>query len=336
LRDFEKNALTLDLAFEDGRVMTPAEAKYPKELQFVALTEAVLISLQQPSIVHLDNDTLYEAVARSYLLEREVRTLLIMPLTISGQLVGSLTFRFTEERAFRLEEIEIARALASQASLAIQLTRLANEARQSAVLAERNQLAGEIHDSLAQFFTGISMQLGAASEVIKAGGGSVLSYIDRASDMAKFGLAEARRSAFSLQPTILEESGLIEALQKMVERSNIPGRLRCDFHSIGVPEQNLPSPIQQELLRIAQEAMSNALRHAKPTVISVNLRCEPPDLILEVIDNGSGIDDYQPTSREGFGFSSMRARAEIIGARLEVHTAEGGGTTIVVRVPMNF
>jgi signal transduction histidine kinase len=336
LRDFEKNALTLELAFQDGRVMTPAETKYPEYLQFVALSEAVLVSLRQPSIVHLVSDTLYRAVVRSYLLKRGVRTLLILPLTISGQLVGSLTFRFTEEREFRPEEIEIARALASQASLAIQLTRLAKEARQSAVLVERNQLAGEIHDSLAQFFTGISMQLGAASEVIKAGGGSVLGYIERASDMAKFGLAEARRSAFSLQPTILEESGLIEALQKMVERSNIPSRLRCDFHAVGVPEEDLPSPIQQELLRIAQEAMSNALRHAKPTVISVNLRYDPPDLILEVIDNGSGIDESRPTSREGFGFSSMRARAEIIGARLEVRPAEGGGTSIVVRVPMNF
>jgi signal transduction histidine kinase len=97
------------------------------------------------------------------------------------------------------------------------------------VLAERNELAGEIHDSLGQFFTGISMQLGAAMEVMKAGGGSVLSYVERAFDPAQFGLGEARRSAFSLQPKIIEESGLIEALQKMIERSNIPGRLRCTW-----------------------------------------------------------------------------------------------------------
>ena len=204
------------------------------------------------------------------------------------------------------------------------------------MLAERDALAGEIHDSLAQFFTGISMQLGAAKEIMKAGSDSVLSYIERASDMAKFGLAEARRSAFSLQPTIIEESGLIEALQKMVERSNIPARLRCHFQATGVPEESLPLWVQQELLRIAQEAMSNALRHAKPTIISVNLRGDPPDLVLEIIDNGTGIGDSQSASREGFGFPSMRARAENIGAQLEVRTAGGGGTTIVVRVPMNF
>jgi hypothetical protein len=109
-------------------------------------------------------------------------------------------------------------------------------------------------------------------------GGNILSYLERASDLAQFGLSEACRSAFSLQPTIIEESGLIEALQKLLERSNIPGRLRGNFHSSGVPEESLPSSVQQELLRIAQQAMSSAVRHAKPTVISVNLRGNPSDL----------------------------------------------------------
>ncbi|MBV8277653.1 MAG: sensor histidine kinase [Verrucomicrobia bacterium] len=201
--------------------------------------------------------------------------------------------------------------------------------------AERNELAGEIHDTLAQFFTGISMQLGAAIEVIKAGNGNIQSYLERASDLTQFGLVEACRSAFSLQPAIIEESGLIDALRKLVERSNIPGRLRCNFHSNGLPEDSLLPSAQQDLLRIAQEAMSNAVRHAKPTVISVKLRWKPPAIVLEVTDNGSGITDSKAASRDGFGLSNMRARAENIGAKLEVRTAAGRGTSIVVRVPTN-
>jgi PAS domain S-box-containing protein len=338
LRNFESNVLTLDIVFQDGRAMTPAEAKYPEALRALPLDEGQLLMLKNPvTITHLpDNFAAIPDSHRAYVIGLGVKTLLIVPLVISGQLFGSLTFRFTDDREFRPEEIEIARALASQASLAIQLTRLAKEARQSAVLAERNQLAGEIHDSLAQFFTGISMQLGAAREVLKAASGSVLGYVERASELAQFGLAEARRSAFSLQPAIIEESGLIEALQKMVERSNIPGRLRCNFHSIGVPQDSLPLFVQQDLLRIAQEAVSNAARHAKPTVISVHLRCHPPDLVLEVTDNGSGIADFLSASQEGFGFSNMRARAANIGAQLEVLTAADRGTTIVVRVPTNI
>jgi signal transduction histidine kinase len=212
---------------------------------------------------------------------------------------------------------------------------LAKTAKRSAVLEERNQLAGEIHDSLAQFFTGITMQLGAAKEVCKAGSGNILSYLERASDLAQFGLSEARRSAFSLQPTITEGSGLIEALQKLVERSNIPGRLRCNFHSSGVPEESLPLSVQQDLLRIAQEAMSNAVRHAKPTVISVHLRCNPPDIVLEIIDDGSGVADSQAASREGFGFSNMRARVKKLRGTLDIRTAAGEGTSIVVCVPLN-
>jgi signal transduction histidine kinase len=336
LRDFERNALTLDLVFQDGRVMTPAEAKYPERLRTVPLDERQNNLLQKPTtVIHLlDDISSVPEAFRSYLLGLGVKTSLVIPLLLARQLIGSVTFRFTEDREFRPEELEIGRALASQASLAIQLTRLANVAKQSAVLAERNELAGEIHDSLGQVFAGISMQLGAAKKVIKRGSETGLTFVERGIELAQFGLAEARRTAFSLQPSLIEESGLIAALQKMVERSNIPGSLRCNFHSTGVPEESLPQFVQQTLLRIAQEAMSNAVRHAKPTLISVNLNCESPALVLEVTDNGFGIADTEAAFKEGFGISNMQARAEQIGARLEVRTSAGRGTSIVIRLPI--
>ena len=337
--DLEQNRVTLELVFREDQVLSPEEAEFPESWRSRSPDEQNFAAfLTQPTTVThlLDPHSPTPEGLRNYLLGIGIRSGLIIRLSSREQAHGLFAVYFNQERRFEPEELEIARALATQASLAIQLTRLAKTARRSAVLEERNQLAGEIHDSLAQFFTGISMQLGAAKEVIKAGDNNILSYVERASDLAQFGLSEARRSAFSLQPTIIEESGLIEALQKLVERSNIPGRLRCNFHSAGVPEESLPPSVQQELLRIAQEAMSNAVRHAKPTVISVNLHCHPPDIVLEVIDNGSGMADSQAASREGFGFSNMRARAENIGAQLKVRTASGRGTTIVVQVPMNF
>src|SRR6266436_1671999 len=203
--------------------MSPAEARYPEAWHSWPLDDR-RNCFDQPVTVQRVGDP-QETIPedkRAYLLALGVKTVLVIPLISRGQAVGRLTFRFTDERDFDPEELEIARALATQASLAIQLTRLAKAARQSAVLEERNQLAGEIHDSLAQFFTGISMQLGAAKEVFKAGSANILSYLERASDLAQFGLSEARRSAFSLQPSLIEESGLVEALQKLVERSSIP------------------------------------------------------------------------------------------------------------------
>ena len=223
--------------------------------------------------------------------------------------------------------------LATQASLAIQLTRLANTARQSAVLEERNRLAGEIHDALAQSFTAISMQLEVAQEEMAANEGDPLRYIRQANEAAKFGLAEARRSVLSLRSSVVRESGFIAALQRLVERSNVAGRLRCDFRSDRMPDENLPAKIQHELLRIAQEAVSNAVRHAKPTVVTVTLRWNPPNLVLQVTDDGSGISSARLAESDGVGLGSMRDRAGQIGAKLEIQSAAGRGTSIIVTVP---
>ena len=118
------------------------------------------------------------------------------------------------------------------------------------------------------------------------------------------------------------------------ERSNIPGLLRCTFRSTGVPEESLPPSVQQDLLRIAQEAISNALRHAKSTVISVSLRSDSQSLILKVKDNGRGITS-EAEAREGFGFVNMRARVKKLNGSLDIGTAPGRGTSIVVCVPLN-
>ena len=104
------------------------------------------------------------------------------------------------------------------------------------MLEERRRLAGEIHDSLGQSFSGIYMHL-AVAEAALENGKEVLSHIKRAMDLAKFGLSEARRSALSLRSNIIEESGLVGALKILVKYSNIPGRLCCTFRSIRVREE---------------------------------------------------------------------------------------------------
>jgi PAS domain S-box-containing protein len=332
----EQKSVTLELLFQDGRVLSPEEARYPEDLRSLSLDELGFASLEKPVTVLRLADRqalLMPEGLRAYLLGLGIRTLLIIPLTSRGEANGVLSFRFTEERDFQAEELEIARALATQASLAIQLTQLAKTARQSAVLEERNRLASEIHDSLAQSFAGISMQLSAAVGAMKRKSKGAVSHVERATDLARFGLSEARRSALSLRSNVIEESGLIEALQKLVERSNIPGLLRCSFRSSGVREESLAPPVQQDLLRIAQEAISNALRHAQPTVISVSLRWDPPNLVLKIRDNGSGIVNGR-SSGGGFGFANMRARAKNLGAELDVRSTAGRGTSVVVRLPV--
>jgi signal transduction histidine kinase len=214
--------------------------------------------------------------------------------------------------------------------------------KQSAVLEERDRLASEIHDSLAQSFVGICMQLAVASEEMQKGSREALTHVERAADLAQFGLSEARRFAFSLRSNVVEESGLIEALKILTERSNVPGRLLCTFSLSQVSEEILVPQIKQDLLRIAQEAISNAVRHARPTIISVKLRLDPPNLLLEIKDNGSGFSRTKVSMssaessnyEKGLGLANMQARAKNLGAEFEIRSAPDSGTSVIVRLPL--
>jgi signal transduction histidine kinase/PAS domain-containing protein len=337
LLNSERNRLTVELVLKEGRVLTPIEAGFPEAWRSVSPEEQHLaIYRNKPTTVThlLDPKTPTPPGLRQYLIDLGIRTGLIMPLTSGGQMHGLLAFYFYDECEFDPGTLEIARALAIQAGIAIHLTRLARTAKQSAVLEERNRLAGEIHDSLAQIFAGISMQLFASMEGLETEANDSRGYIDRANELAHFGLAEARRSALSLRSDIIEDSGLVYALQMLVERSNIPGRLRCNFSTKGFREETLSLTAEQDLLRIAQEAISNALRHAKPTVISVVLKGDLSLVTLEVRDNGTGIDRIRLESQDGLGIASMRDRAKRLDAQLDIRTAAGHGTTVIVRLPL--
>src|SRR5258708_593369 len=229
IRNFEQNTLPLQFAFQEGRVMAPGEAKYPECWQSVSLEQfdpdflchsackrtkdeqRVATFLDQPAAIIrvLDPHSPMPDDQRSYLRELGVKTVLIIPLASRGQANGRLTFRFTEERDFHPAELEIARALATQTSLAIQLTRLAQAARQTAILEERNQLARKIHDSLEKSFAGIAMQLAVAEEELAGGEDTPLRRVRLAHDLAEFGLVEARRSPLSLRSTVIENPKLL-------------------------------------------------------------------------------------------------------------------------------
>jgi PAS domain S-box-containing protein len=330
----DQNGMRMELLFEDDSVISPNDARYPERFQFLSLEELGPALVEPYSVLNLSPPQTQEMPPdiHSYLWSLGIRTLLRIPLFSRGYLNGLLTFRFAEERDFQVEELEIARALATQASLAMQLTELARSAQQSAVLEERTRLAGEIHDSLAQCFTGITMQLEMAKELKADKDDEAFNFVERANDLARFGLAEARRSVMSLHSMTAKDSGLVDSLRILAERSNIAGRVRCTFRSNLRDDERVPIEIRQDLLRIAQEAISNALRHAKSKTISLSLRSDEQNLILKVKDNGIGITTEAET-QEGFGFANMRARVKKLNGILDVRTASGRGTSINVRVP---
>jgi signal transduction histidine kinase len=204
----------------------------------------------------------------------------------------------------------------------------------SAVQKERNRLADEIHDGLAQYFSAICLQLATAKEVLSSTESDALRSIKQAIESANLGLAETRRCIHNSRLSAVDESGLTVALQRLAERWTAAGRLGCDFRFNHIPENRLPARTKHQLLRIAQEAIHNAVRHANPTLIVVTLRWDAPNLLLQVKDNGLGISTAPFKKCEGFGLANMRERASEIAARFEIQTAAGHGTTIIVTVPV--
>jgi signal transduction histidine kinase len=209
-------------------------------------------------------------------------------------------------------------------------------ASQWGVQEEVNRLAGEIHDGLAQHLSAICLQLAAAKEMLSSPGGDPLCNIEQAIESANLGLAEARRCAHDFHCSAVDESGFRVALQRLAERWNVAGRLRCSFRSNDIPENKLSARAQHQLLRIAQEAIHNAVRHANPSLIVLTLRWDAPNLVLEVKDDGLGISAARLKECEGFGLGNMRKRASEIRGRFEIRTTAGRGTTIIVTAPLSL
>jgi signal transduction histidine kinase len=208
----------------------------------------------------------------------------------------------------------------------------AEKARDSAVLSERDRMARDIHDTLAQGFTGILMQLQAAEDVLaKDDTRTAQSHINRACELARSSLAEARRSVMALRPRALENAPLVEAIQHMVRKLTNGTDIRAEVLVLGKP-QSLPPRWDEELLRIAQEALTNTLKHANASQFEVKLAYEAKAMQMRIRDDGVGFDPGLPN--DGFGLVGMRERAERMNGQLSLVSSPGHGTEIRVVLPL--
>lgn len=269
---------------------------------------------------------------RTSLLTQGVISVLIVPMLISGVVVGVIGIRFASQRAFRREEMELAQALTNQVTMAVQLIRHSEQSREAAVIAERNRMARDIHDALAQGFTGVIVQLEAAEDAAAKGlTAEAGKHVARAGKMARYGLSEARRSVWALRLQGLDVGDLCSALDALIQRMTPDTGLHSEFVRLGVPRP-LPPEWEENLLRIAQEALTNVLRYAHATQFKVRLRFEERQLLLELRDDGCGFDPE--IRRDGFGLVGMRERVEQMGGHLLIQTAVGAGTTIAITLPL--
>ncbi|WP_328774072.1 sensor histidine kinase [Streptomyces sp. NBC_00286] len=208
------------------------------------------------------------------------------------------------------------------------------QAREAGVADERRRLAAEIHDTIAQGLTGIIAQLQVVANAPDLP--TARTHLDRASALARHSLGEARRSVQNLAPVALEHDGLPQALKKTVAEWAERTGVRAEFTTTGTAE-HLHEEVSATLLRIAQEALSNASRHAQAGRLGVTLSFMGDEVVLDVRDDGRGFDPLTLPSRNGhggFGLDGMRARAERIAGSLTVESEPGHGTAVSARVPL--
>ncbi|WP_330328590.1 sensor histidine kinase [Streptomyces sp. NBC_00536] len=208
------------------------------------------------------------------------------------------------------------------------------QAREAGVADERRRLAAEIHDTIAQGLAGIIAQLQVVA--VSEDPGLVREHLLRAQDLARHSLGEARRSVQNLSPLDLEHDLLPDALKRTVEEWGARHGVRADFTVTGTLRQ-LHTEIEATLLRVAQEALSNAGRHAGASRVGVTLSFMGDEVSLDVRDDGRGFDPVglpPRTATAGFGLDGMRARTERIAGSVTVESEPGHGTAVSARVPL--
>ena len=346
LYDAETHTLRSHLAVQNGVVYTGTAPNDPEifstdvPADITAVWQIVISSLK-PLILNdqsSENEALFWPTTQAWHESRGHQSATCVCMKIGDEPIGFIGFAFCEKAVLTSEQLEFIQALTNQATLAIHLTRLAEQARTNALTDERTRLAREIHDTLAQAFTGVSLQLEAVRSLtdqpdpIAQNLNKAQPFIRRARDLARQGLSEARRSVQALRSEALETDALPEALRKALRQTQRDTNLTTHFHLEGAPTP-LPDDLQLNLLRIAQEAITNALRHAHATQLDLTLSFTPQAIRLNILDNGIGFKLQSLVDVTGFGLIGIRERSARFNGTVQITSNPNQGTLIEVTIP---
>jgi signal transduction histidine kinase len=330
------DSLSLRVAIEDEQQVLPdlrdPFVKDPQGWKTNRLIQEMLLTRAPVVCDDIEHDSRIGAEFRRYLADRGCEKFLILPVLVLGEVRGFVGIQHVQRGAYRADEIELAQALAHHAMMAAQGLELVEQQRRAAVLEERTRMARDIHDTLAPGFTGVIVQLDAAVEALRdEEPEGAARHIRRARELARESLGEARCSVRALRPEILQKASFCEALRSTIEKVTIGTPLHSEFQVEGEARELAPE-VEDNLLHIGQEALTNALKHAGATEFHARLSFEAEAVRLVLNDNGRGF-VVDNANGAGFGLIGMRERAKRISGTLTITSELGAGTTIIAASP---
>jgi signal transduction histidine kinase len=274
-----------------------------------------------------------ESRVQAYYRSPHLKTLLSIPLWADETIIGALDI-VNKPGGFNKEDIRIMSLFADQAAIAITNAQLHERAEQLAVVEERQRLARELHDSVTQALYSVNLYAEAARMALSAGKAEIAAdNLQELRNMAREAMLDMRMLIFELHPPALEEEGLASALQARLEAVEARSGLQSEFHIKG--EMRLPLSIEEELYRIAQEALTNAVKHARAQKVIVRLYADHDHFCLEVQDDGRGFDPVAAEQSGGLGLRSIEERVQRINGEMTIDSGPGEGTTLRVEVKPN-
>jgi two-component system NarL family sensor kinase len=257
-----------------------------------------------------------------------------IPLYAHGRQLGVLNVASGQWRELGEDDLRILHTIGDLLSIALERARLFDERGALGALAERNRLAREIHDTLAQGLAAITLQLETADALLDANGAPdrVQRNIQQALTLARTNLEEARRSVLDLRAEPLEGRTLAQAITALAQEQAAVAGLVLRTEIVGA-DQPLPVRVEAGLYRVAQEAITNVVQHAQATTLMVEFVATPQRVQLNLEDDGRGFDPQQHAAAR-YGLRGMLERVKLLGGQLNIDSSPGAGTQIDVLVPL--
>jgi PAS domain S-box-containing protein len=357
-------ACIISLVSEDGQWLNPV-AFHHANSEARALMHDLLVSVPSrlgeglvgrvaqtgqplfiPALEPKQARALFDSKYCSYLEHLGVHSLLIVPLRVQNRVIGTLCLsRDHVASPYTADDQILSQNLADQAALAIENARLFEAERtareqlrdlasylQTAREEERTHIAREIHDEFGQVLTALKMDLSWLSRRLPPTEANLLQKIDTMSDLIDSAIQTVRHIATELRPGLLDDLGLVAALEWQAQEFTERTGIACELH-LGEDELILNRDLSTDLFRIFQETLTNVARHAQATQVQVELDNRPDELVLVVRDNGQGITESQISDPKSLGLMGMRERVRFRGGQIIFQGVPAQGTTVTVRFP---